>query len=83
MVGKKGDDPAPSMKTPTVQAGDQGGPLRGRQNGGRRAPIIGRIGRTRMVNTFGHVSSPAYNTGKLQVPRLKVLLKIAMRELQK
>ena len=30
------------MKTPTVQAGDQGGPLRGRQNGGRRAALIGR-----------------------------------------
>ena len=37
-----------------------------------------------MVNTFGHVSfPPAYNTGKLQVPGLKVLHKIAMRELQK
>ena len=30
------------MKTPTVHAGDQGGPLRGRQNGGRRAALIGR-----------------------------------------
>jgi hypothetical protein len=71
------------MKAPTVQAGNQGDPLRGRQSGGRRAPLIGRRqqeGRTRMVNTFGHVSSPAYNTGKLQVPRLKVLLKIAMRD---
>ena len=38
----RGPDAAPFMKTPAVQAGDQGGPLRGRQNGGGRAALSGR-----------------------------------------
>ena len=86
------------MRTPTVHAGDQGGLFRGRQNGGRRAALIGRRlkqGRGRARFTRGskltgmvwrprHVGSRVGTSERSGTsPWQHCRLKFAERELQK